>query len=317
MSLRRLGILVFAAALAGPAATAATAASAQAATAGHTAPWPHATLSVGGTVADPATYTMSQLEALPSETVTVPWSGGGRGHRTVTATGVSLDGLVNTASPVLPPDKNALLRVIVTAQGPFGRQVSFALGELDPMFGDHDAVIVLSVSGHRLRAPALAVPGDSGPLRELAVVNRIDIGVTNPVVVTPPTAGAVLVETGHGTVTLSAHELARLPAQTVTVSFLTMTGPETLTETGPALSEVLWAARVRAGLTTWVAAVGSDSYVATVTPAEAWVGGRTLLLSLDEDGAPLASPRLVTDGDIYGGRYVDGVDDLVVGQGTP
>lgn len=47
------------------------------------------------------------------------------------------------------------------------------------------------------------------------------------------------------------------------------------------------------GLDTWVAAVGSDGYVATVTPAEAWVGGRPLLISLNEDGTPLAQPRLV------------------------
>jgi hypothetical protein len=66
-----------------------------------------------------------------------------------------------------------------------------------------------------------------------------------------------------------------------------------------------------------VAAVGSDGYVATVTPAEAWVGGRPLLISLAENGAALAAPRLVTDGDVKGGRYVSGVDDLVIGSGTP
>lgn len=66
---------------------------------------------------------------------------------------------------------------------------------------------------------------------------------------------------------------------------------------------------------TWVAAVGSDGYLATVTPAEAFIGGRPLLLSLVENGAPLAQPRLVTDGDVKGGRYVSMVVDLVVGQG--
>jgi hypothetical protein len=76
-------------------------------------------------------------------------------------------------------------------------------------------------------------------------------------------------------------------------------------------------AHIRTGFTTWVAAVGSDGYVATVTPAEAWVGGRPLLISLAEDGTPLAAPRLVTDGDVKGGRYVSGVYDLVAGQGSP
>ena len=80
---------------------------------------------------------------------------------------------------------------------------------------------------------------------------------------------------------------------------------------------MLRAAHVRQGLDTWVAAVGSDGYVATVTPAEAWTGGRPLLISLAEDGTPLTAPRLVADGDIKGGRYVSGVYDLVVGQGAP
>src|SRR5215469_2044624 len=82
-------------------------------------------LTVSGTVADPASYTLGQLAALPAESVQVP---DGRG--TVTVTGVPLDLLVTTAAPVLPAVKNALLRVIVTASGTdrAGRPVSFALG---------------------------------------------------------------------------------------------------------------------------------------------------------------------------------------------
>jgi hypothetical protein len=66
---------------------------------------------------------------------------------------------------------------------------------------------------------------------------------------------------------------------------------------------------------TWVAATGDDNYVATVTPAEQLVGGRPLQLSLVEDGVVLAQPRLITDGDIKGGRYVSGVVDIYVGRG--
>jgi hypothetical protein len=53
--------------------------------------------------------------------------------------------------------------------------------------------------------------------------------------------------------------------------------------------------------------------VATVTPAEAWVGDKQLVVSLNEDGQPQAQPRVVVGGDVKGGRYVSGVDDLVVG----
>ncbi|HEX3778357.1 MAG TPA: hypothetical protein VHX38_01730 [Pseudonocardiaceae bacterium] len=46
---------------------------------------------------------------------------------------------------------------------------------------------------------------------------------------------------------------------------------------------------------------------------ENYVGGRPLLLSTAEDGTALAQPRLVTDGDVEGGRYVSGVVVLQIG----
>src|SRR5262245_60777332 len=82
-------------------------------------------LTVSGAVSNPASYTASQLAALPTEMIQLRGPGG----RVVTAMGVSLDLLVTTASPVLPVAKNALLRVIVTASEPSGLRVSFALGE--------------------------------------------------------------------------------------------------------------------------------------------------------------------------------------------
>jgi hypothetical protein len=38
-------------------------------------------------------------------------------------------------------------------------------------------------------------------------------------------------------------------------------------------------------------------------------------VSLAEDGVTLAQPRLVTDGDVKGGRYVSGVVDIYAGTG--
>jgi len=89
-------------------------------------------------------------------------------------------------------------------------------------------------------------------------------------------------------------------------------GVQQRTEVGPTLEQVLRAAHVWFDLNTWVVAVGSDGYVAVVTPAEAFVGGRPLQVSLNEDGQPLAQPRLVVDGDVKGGRYVSDVVDLVI-----
>jgi hypothetical protein len=256
MLFRRLGALaVLLTALSVPVASASAAPA-------HQAP---PVLTISGAVSDPASYTLSQLAALPTETVPLP---GPDGHGTVLATGVSLDLLVTTASPVLPAVKNALLRVIVTASGPGTRPVSFALGELDANFGDHDALVVVSVNGKPLHAgPALAVPGDRIPVRDLPVVSRIEVGVTSPPVTVPPSPGALVIQAGSRQVVLAAATLASLPLQTKTVTFLAGTSSQTHTETGPALTSVLRAAHVEPGLDTWVAAVGSDGYVATVTPA--------------------------------------------------
>ena len=275
------------------------------------------TVSIGGAVATPATYSLSQLEALPLTHTTFSitrrtwW-----GARTETGQGVSLEDLVNFTGPTLPSAKNALLRVTATVSGPWQSPVAFALGELDPSFGDHPAYLAFTENGHPLQAPELVVPQDVNGARTVFDVDRITVGVQSPTPTTPP-AGGVTIEDGPFTRTLTAAQLAALPERTLTVSFLAGTASQTHTEVGPTLADVLRAAHLGFVLGTWVAGVGSDAYVATVTPAESFVGGRPLLVSLNEDGQPLAQPRLVTDGDVKGGRYVSDLVDLVVGQAVP
>jgi hypothetical protein len=284
-------------------------------TAGTSAAFPRqhdSSVSVGGAVTTPATYDLSQLQQSMFST-TEWWWWGSRTHHD---SGVSLETLVTTAVPVLPAAKNAILRVTVTVSGAWGRAVTLALGELDPNFGNHPAYLALMQDGQALPEPELIVPGDVNQARTVLAVDRVTVGVQSPTPTTPPSAGALTITDGPFTRVLSAAQMAALPARTLSVTFLAGTAGQSHTEIGPTLAEVLWAARLPFGLNTWVAAVGSDGYVATVTPAEAFVGGRPLLVSLNEDGQALAQPRLVTDGDVKGGRYVSGVDNLVVGQGA-
>jgi hypothetical protein len=108
---------------------------------------------------------------------------------------------------------------------------------------------------------------------------------------------------------------------TLPVTFLSGSTPTNDTETGPTLNAVLAAAGITPDLDTYVSAVGSGDYVATAAPAEAGVGNRPLLIALAETvtatGAPTTNtPRLVTDGDVKGGRYDSNVTDLYVGQGS-
>lgn len=237
------------------------------------------------------------------------------GARSAQDQGVSIEGLVDAAQPTLLAAKNALLRVTIAVSNRWGRSVTFALGELDPSFGNHPAYLALDQDGHPLPAPELVVPGDADAARTLFAVSQIAVAVQNPTPTTPPSAGAVTIEDAGAADVLTLGRLAALPARTLDVTFQAGTATQQHTETGPTLQEVLRAAHVRTGLGTWVAAVGSDGYVATVTPAQAWVGGRPLLISLNEDGVPLSQPRLVTDGDIKGGRYVSDVVDLLIGHG--
>ena len=269
-------------------------------------------VSVAGAVSTPATYSGAQLAAMPQTTFTITRRHGS----SVSATGVSLESLVAAAQPNVDPTiKNGLLRVTVSVGGRFGRPVTFGEGELDPSFGNHPAYLALTVAGHQLAAPALIVPGDDQPIRDVPAVSTITVGVQSPAPTPGFTPGTVTVEHGSHATTLTAARLAALPPETLQASFLAGTTTTNVTEIGPSLGEVLRAAHVPLGINTWVAGVGDDGYVAVVTPAEQWVGGKHLQISLNENGSPLAEPRLVVDGDIKGGRYVSGLVDLVVGRG--
>lgn len=280
------------------------------------APQP-ATLSVDGEVTTPTRYTTEQLAALPQTSLSVNMGG-----RQYTDTGVLLETLVTDAEPAYPASvlntKNDLLRVTATVSGAGHDAVTFSLGEFDSNFGNHPALLALTQNGRPIPfGPELVVPGDRLPTRDVPHVTEVTVGIaTAPATDTAPAPGSpVEVIDGRRTVTLSSALLARLPTETLTVSFQGPGGVQTLTEVGPPLLEVLALARMSTTRNTWVAATGDDNYVATVTPAEQLVGGRPLQLSLNEDGTALAQPRLITDGDVKGGRYVSGVVDLYIGNG--
>ncbi len=249
------------------------------------------------------TLTAAQIAAFPATTLALASPGGGS-HGSVT--GALLTEVLNSAGPQFGEGKNAQLHAAVTVAGRSGWGTTVAYGELDPGFGNHPAL--LTVTGGVV---SLVVPGDPTRLRSVPWVASITL-TSLPTPLSSPPAGAVTVTRGSRTVTLSAAVLARLPRQQRTVSFLSGAGSQTHTERGPALTTVLLAAGIVPLPSTAVTAVGDDGYGATVTAGEALLGGRPLLLSLTEDGADLARPRLVTDGDVKGGRYVSRVVTLAV-----
>jgi hypothetical protein len=278
-------------------------------------------VAITGAVHTPTTYSAAQLAALPQTTLSVS-----RGNHQVTDTGVLLETLVNAAAPAFPAGllnpKNQLLRVTATVRGTGHHEVTFAVGELDPNFGNHPALLALTQNGKPIDGgPQLVLPGDRAPLRFVAGVSEVAVGIaTPPATNTSPAAGSPLVffnmtPVGSRPVTLSSAFLNRLPGENLSVTFQGPAGSQTHTEVGPRLLETLLLAGIPPTLDTWVAAVGSDNYVAAVTPGEQLVGGRQLVLSLHEDAATLAQPRLVAAGDVKGGRDVSGVVDIYAGTG--
>lgn len=253
---------------------------------------------VGGAVASPASYSAADIAAQPQVTVV-----GVDGRST---TGASLQALTLLSTPLFDTGKNPQLRESITVTGAVGA-TRFAAGELDPDFGDHPALLVSR--DHRVD---LVVPGDRLPLRAVLGVRKIAVSIVATSVLVPPSPGSVTVTTGTRTVVLTAALLARLPQQTLTVTFLAGPTPQTSIERGPALAVVLLVAGILPTPSTLVTAVATDAYAASVTAGESILGGRPLLLSLAENGVALDQPRLVTDGDVKGGRYVSGVTSLVV-----
>ena len=255
---------------------------------------------IGGAVTTPTSFSAQQISALPKTTLS---------SRRGPVTGALLTAVLASAGPTFDSGKNGLLRASVTVTGLLGWRVTFAYGELDPGFGDHPAL--LTTSGQRV---LLVVPGDDLPFRTVPDVRSItvtDLAAT----VTTPAPGAITVISGRRSVVLTAAQLARLPQDHRTVTYLAGTASQTHTESGPDLAAVLLRAGILPTPSTVVTAAGSDGYGAAVTLAESLFGGRPVLVSLGEDGTTLSQPRLIPAGDIKGGRYVSGTVTLTVVSG--
>jgi hypothetical protein len=187
------------------------------------------------------------------------------------------------------------------------------------------ALVVPLLAGCATSAPPAAVPGS-----ESAGVPSSAAGVPS----SAAAAAAVPVPPGQLRITgavrqpvvLTAAQLAAMPSQSVSVSFGTDRGEERHTEVGSALNAVLDRAglapspgKKHAELSLGVLVIGADGYQALISYGEMapGLGNRAVLLATNQDGAPLARPRLVVPGDLKGARYVNDVVELHVLRATP
>jgi len=150
-------------------------------------------LALSGSVQNPGTYTLSDLQSLPATTENVTYLAGATPVN-ATFTGVSLWTLLTTAGLITDPGvKNDILNYYVLATGSDGYEAIYSLGELDPMFGATGApdLIAYLQDGAPIGADGFArvvVPGDTFGGRYVS--NLVSLQVLHTAV---PEPGTVLV----------------------------------------------------------------------------------------------------------------------------
>lgn len=134
--------------------------------------------------------------------------------------------------------------------------------------------------------------------------------------ISPALARDPVALTGYGReIALSAEALRALPAETLTVAYLTSKGPERARFTGPRLWDILAAQglvdadRHGALLRTLVVVTAGDGYTLVLSAGDLApeLGDAPVLLAHAREGeaiAPARAPRLVVPGDRRGARQV-------------
>ncbi len=134
---------------------------------------------LGGTVQNPKTYALADLQALPAQTQTVDFTAGDGAHH-VTYTGALLWDLVQSAVPQTDPNtKNDLLRWYVRVDASDGYEAVVALGEIAPTF-EHKPVLVAYMADGALLSQGegmarLVVPGDTAGGRYVSNITGISV----------------------------------------------------------------------------------------------------------------------------------------------
>ncbi len=120
--------------------------------------------------------------------------------------------------------------------------------------------------------------------------------------------------------TLTVADLQKLPSQTVNVTFKAGTAAQTHSFTGVLLADVLARAKLKLDskikndqLRFYMVVTANDGSTAVISYGEIdpFFGNQPILVAWEQDGKPLTGTdgpvRLVTPGDVKGGRYVSGV----------
>jgi len=289
-------------------------------------------LTLAGDVTNPGSYTISELQSLPSTTESVTIGG-----VTSSYTGVSLWTFLGDGSDVIVGSgKNAILRNYVIATGSNGSQSLVSLGEINPNFGGDTSqldLVAYERNGQLLSSPQLIVPQDTSGARNVTNLASLNV-LSVPQAPTGPggySSQFTVSVPGNAPVSVNLTTLTSYPSVTETVSYLAGSTHVTDTFTGVPVWNLLsqLGATQNDILTKYLTATGSDGYNVLFSLAEfdPKLGAPTYpmeaIVAYADSNGELTAPsgsgfaRLVIPGDNAGGRFVSNLVDLEVVNAVP
>jgi hypothetical protein len=281
---------------------------------------------IGGAVGEPTALDAAALLALPSHEQTVSFQSGS-GPQTHTYAGPSLWSVIGATAPALDPlVHNDGLSHYVLATASDGYKVVYSFGELDPGFGNRQALLAHSERVGGVLQPLggdgvarVTMPGDVKGGRYVSAVERIEVRSTGPAVALGggrATSFSVSGAVGSA-MTFDLAALQALPSTTATVGATTYTGVSfwdllnnvTGLQTDPLVKNDL--------LAMYVVATGSDGYRTVFSLGELSpdFGNQPDLIAYAANGELLGDDgfaRLVVPNDAKRGRYVSSLVSLEV-----
>ena len=123
------------------------------------------TVKLDGAVKAPATYSLMDLAALSSASVTLSVPG----HDAASGSwkGVPLMVLIQKAGTVEENGHGAYLQHVIIARGSDGYGVAIAIGEIEPKFEGKQAIVAYQKDGVALSSLRLIIPGDTHAGRDV------------------------------------------------------------------------------------------------------------------------------------------------------
>ena len=126
---------------------------------------PSTSVKLDGAVKTPATYTLAELSAMSSPSVTLNI----QGHDAASGSwkGVPLMALIEKVGTLEEKSHGAYLQHVIIARGTDGYGVAIAIGEIEPKFEGKQVIVAYQKDGAPLSSLRLVIPGDTHAGRDV------------------------------------------------------------------------------------------------------------------------------------------------------